>query len=415
MSPRRGRYVPLLHRVAAINAALVIVAVAVTIVVLAPGKISAFAVDEEVIVVLAAVALVVATNVYLLRRVVGPVQALTALARRVDLTSLGQRMPAGEPASEAGELAQTFNEMLSRLESERRESTGRVLRAQEAERLRIAQELHDQVGQELTAVLLGLSRIASLLDGGVRDDVRAVQDAVRFSLEDVRRIAIELRPEALDDLGLTSALAVLAERLSQRFGLDVSERIAADLPALPVETELVVYRVAQEALTNVARHSGSSRAELTLEHVVAARARGHDDGGRLSLRVRDYGRGLRPQNIAGTGMRGMRERAALIGASLDIGNMTSGPGCEVRLDVPLDASVEGPSIAGPSIEGPSVGMPSVGASSVEASSVRSPPVAGPSGAVKGPWVAVRGPWVAVRGPSVAVRGPSFGFSAGARR
>jgi two-component system, NarL family, sensor histidine kinase UhpB len=336
MSLRRGRYIPLLHRVAAINAALVIVAVAVTIVVLAPGKISAFAVDEELIVVLAAVALVVATNVYLLRRVVGPLQALTALARRVDLTSLGQRMPADEPASEAGELAQTFNEMLMRLESERRESTGRVLRALEGERLRIAQELHDQVGQELTAVLLGLSRIASLLDGAVRDDVRAVQDAVRFSLEDVRRIAIELRPEALDDLGLTSALAVLAERLSQRFGLDVSERIAVEKPPLPVETELVVYRVAQEALTNVARHSGSSRAELTLEH----------DGGMLTLRVRDYGRGLGLRNVAGTGMRGMRERAALIGASLDIGNASPGPGCEVRLDAPLDASTEVRSVDG---------------------------------------------------------------------
>jgi two-component system sensor histidine kinase UhpB len=339
MSLRRGRYIPLLHRVAAINAGLVIVAVTVTIVVLAPAKISAFAVDEEVIVVLAAVALVVATNIYLLRRVVGPVQALTALARRVDLTSLGQRMPVDEPASEAGELAQTFNEMLSRLESERRESTGRVLRAQEGERLRIAQELHDQVGQELTAVLLGLSRIASQVDDGVRDDVRAVQDAVRFSLEDVRRIAIELRPEALDDLGLTSALAVLAERLSQRFGLDVSERIAADVPPLPVETELVVYRVAQEALTNVARHSGSGRAELTLEY----------DGGRLTLRVRDYGRGLGPQSSAGTGMRGMRERAALIGASLDIANRSSGPGCEVRLDVPLDVSEELSPVVGPSI------------------------------------------------------------------
>jgi len=354
MSAREGRYVPLLHRVAGINAALVIVAVGVTIVVLAPRKISSFAVDEEVIVVLTAVALVVVTNVYLLRRVVGPVQALTVLARRVDLTSLGQRMPAEEPASEAGELALTFNEMLSRLESERRESTGRVLRAQEAERLRIAQELHDQVGQELTAVLLGLSRIASQVDGGVHDDVRAVQDAVRCSLEDVRQIVIELRPEALDDLGLSSALAVLAERLSQRFDLDVSERTPVDLPPLPVETELVVYRVAQEAMTNVARHSGSSRAELTLEH----------EDGRLILRVRDYGRGLRPENSAGTGMRGMRERAAVIGASLEIGNLSSAPGCEVRLDVPLDVSVEVPSVGGPSVGvpagGPSVGGPSAG-------------------------------------------------------
>ncbi len=90
-----------------------------------------------------------------------------------------------------------------------------MLRAQEAERLRIAQELHDQVGQELTAVLLGLSRVSGRVPENVREDVLSVQDAVRHSLEDVRRIAVELRPEALDDLGLASALAVLRERFAR--------------------------------------------------------------------------------------------------------------------------------------------------------------------------------------------------------
>jgi two-component system sensor histidine kinase UhpB len=321
----RRRYVPLLHRVAGINALIVIAAVVVTIAVLAPGKVSSLALDEEVVVVLVAVALVVLMNVYLLRRVVGPVQALTAFSREVDLTSLAQRMPNAEPTSEAGELALTFNEMLSRLESERREATARVLRAQEAERLRIALELHDQVGQELTAVLLGLARISSEAPARLRDEILVVRDAVRNSLEDVRRIAIELRPEALDHLGLVGALAVLAGRFSDQLGLEVSEHIAPDLPPLAAETELVVYRVAQEALTNVARHSASSRAELTLEH----------HRGRLILRVRDYGLGLPRRNAAGTGIRGMRERAALIGASLEVGNSLSGSGCEVRLEVPL--------------------------------------------------------------------------------
>jgi two-component system sensor histidine kinase UhpB len=321
----RRRYVPLLHRVAAINALLVIAAVAVTIVVLAPGRVSSFAVDEEVAVVLIAVVLVVAANVYLLRRVVGPVQALTGLARQVDLATLEQRLPDAEAGSEAGELALTFNEMLSRLEAERRDSSARVLRAQEAERLRIAQELHDQVGQELTAVLLGLSRIAADAPPDLRDDVASVQEAVRTGLEDVRRIAIELRPEALDDLGLASAVAVLAERASQQLGLEVSAHVAPDLPWLPAETELVVYRVAQEALTNVARHSGSKRATLKIEH----------RAGRLVLTVLDSGRGLPPGTSPGTGMRGMRERATVIGASLHVGNRPSGLGCEVRLEVPL--------------------------------------------------------------------------------
>jgi two-component system sensor histidine kinase UhpB len=320
----RRRYVPLLHRVAGLNVVLVIAAVAVTVVVLAPTSVSSLAVDEEVIALAAVIVVVVVANVYLLRRVVGPVQALTALARRVDLTRPGQRIPAAEPTSEAGELALTFNEMLARLEAERREATGRVLAAQEAERLRIAQELHDQVGQELTAVLLGLSRVQSRTPPELRADVCSVQDVVRSSLEDVRRIAIELRPEALDDLGLESALAVLAERFAERLHLEVSVEIDPDLPGLDPETELVVYRVAQEALTNVARHSGVDRAELRLMV----------EPTRIRLTVRDCGRGLPAAGAPGTGMRGMRERATLIGGRLEVVNPPGEPGCEVRLEVP---------------------------------------------------------------------------------
>lgn len=320
------RYVPLLHRVAGLNVLLVVVAVVVTILVLAPARLSTFTVDEEAIVLLGAVALALLVNVYLLRRLIGPVQALTALARRADLTSPGQHVPVLHPASEAGELALTFNNMLTRLQAERREATGRILAAQEAERLRIAQELHDQVGQELTAVLLGLSRVQSQAPEGQQRDLIALQDVVRASLEDVRRIAIELRPEALDDLGLQSALAVLAERFSEPLRLEVSVTIDPDLPPLAPGVELVVYRVAQEALTNVARHSGARRADLRLS--------GQDE--RLSLVVRDHGRGLPAETTPGTGMRGMRERAALIGASVQVGAPSTGTGCEVRLDVPME-------------------------------------------------------------------------------
>jgi two-component system sensor histidine kinase UhpB len=106
----------------------------------------------------------------------------------------------------------------------------------------------------------------------------------------------------------------------------VSVQIAPELPSFPAEIELVVYRVAQEALTNVARHSASSRADLMLVL----------DEDRLVLAVRDYGLGLPAAHIAGTGLRGMRERAALIGARLDVANHPTGTGCEVRLEVPLE-------------------------------------------------------------------------------
>lgn len=325
--PRRGRrYVPLFRRVATMNALLLIAAVAVTIIVLAPHRISSFEVNEELIVLLAALALVAFVNLYLLRRFIRPLQALTTLARRVDLINPGERMPDAEPTSEAGELALTFNEMLDRLEAERREATGRVLAGQEAERLRIAQELHDQVGQELTAVLLVLSRLQARVPAEQRSDVADVQDEVRASLEDLRRIALELRPEALDDLGLVSALAVLRQRFAERSALEVVQHIAPDLPQLPPDVELVVYRVAQEALTNVARHSGAGYAELRL----------HREDGRVLLTVRDWGRGLSAGYVPGTGMRGMRERATLIGANLEVTNNASTGGCQVRLDVPLE-------------------------------------------------------------------------------
>jgi two-component system, NarL family, sensor histidine kinase UhpB len=323
---RRRRYITLFQRVAALNALVLITAVAVTIAFLAPHRISSFELDEEAGALVAALVLVALVNLYLLRRVVRPLQALTALARRVDLGDARQRMPAAEPTSEADELALTFNDMLDRLEVERREATGRVLAAQEAERLHIAQELHDQVGQELTAVLLLLSRVAAGAPEQLREEVREVQDSVRASLEDVRRIAVELRPEALEDLGLASALAVLCQRFGERSGLQVVERISPDLPPLSTEAELVVYRVAQEALTNVARHSGADRAALTLT--------AHD--GRLRLVVRDHGCGLATRQFVGSGIRGMRERAGLVGARLTITNNDRGPGCEVRLDIPVD-------------------------------------------------------------------------------
>jgi two-component system sensor histidine kinase UhpB len=255
--------------------------------------------------------------------VVGPVQRLTERARNVDLTDPVPPVADAEPNSEADELARTFNEMLVRLQAERREATGRVLAAQESERLRIAQELHDQVGQELTAALLLLSRLETRAPEALHPAVLDVQGSVRASLEDVRRIAIELRPEALEDLGLESALAVLCDRFAQRSGLDVLCRIDEPLPDLSPQTELVIYRVAQEALTNVARHSRSDSAELSLRA----------DDADIILAVRDRGRGLENGRPPGSGIRGMRERAALVGAGLEIRGAS--PGTEVWLRVPL--------------------------------------------------------------------------------
>lgn len=321
----RRRYLPLLQRVAVINTLLLLGAVGATILILVPGHESTYKIDEEGIALLAAVVLVVLLNVLLLRPVVRPVQRLTAIARTVDLTRPTPVVPDAEPGSEAGELALTFNQMLERLRAERREATGRVLAGQEAERLRIAQELHDQVGQDLTAALLLLSRLEARAPEELHAAVHEAQESVRTGLEDIRRISIELRPEALEDLGLESALVVLCDRFAARSALDLSCEISDQLPRVSPEAELVIYRVAQEALTNVSRHSGSREAELSVQ----------PERDRLALTVRDRGLGLAADHEPGSGIRGMRERAGLIGAGLEIGNRPGG-GCEVRLEVPVE-------------------------------------------------------------------------------
>jgi two-component system sensor histidine kinase UhpB len=322
-SPGVGQYTPLFKRVAALNAAVVVGACVVTILVLSPGKFHSFAASEA-IVLAGSLMLVVVINLLLLRRALGPLEALTALARRVDLTRPGQRVPVGRYQSEVSDLATTFNEMLERLEKERRDATRRVLAAQEGERLRIAQELHDEVGQTLTAVLLQLGRSARHADPKLESELLETQETARASLEDVRRISRELRPEALDDLGLVSAIVALTERFSQAGGLNVRRVLDRELPPLSEEAELVIYRVAQEALTNVARHAGTDRAELSLT----------SSNGRLILRVADDGRGFDPSRAEGGGLRGMRERAVLVGAQLAVLRSPLG-GAEVRLSVPV--------------------------------------------------------------------------------
>jgi two-component system sensor histidine kinase UhpB len=321
--PPGPRYTPLFLRVVGVNGVLLVLACAGTLLVVAPGRVSSIAARESVLVVVVLAALAV-LNVALLRPVFGPLERMAGLARRFDPRRTGQRVPIDDHESEVTDVARAFNEMLGRLEHERRATSRRVLDAQEAERLRVAQDLHDQVGQTLTAALLELEHVARQIPDSARADVASAQEIVQVGLEDVRRIARELRPEALDDLGLASALAALTERFARQARLQIDLQIEPDLPDLDRAAELVIYRVAQEALTNVARHSGSETAELRL-------ARASD---RVTLTVTDDGRGLPPNATAGGGMQGMAERASVIEAAV-VARTREGGGTEIRLDVPI--------------------------------------------------------------------------------
>jgi two-component system sensor histidine kinase UhpB len=225
--------------------------------------------------------------------------------------------------SDVAALVEAINALFSRLERAQRERARLVLAAQEEERRRIAQELHDEVGQALTAVLLGLGHLAKQAPPDLVQALEQVQELARGSMEDVRRIALELRPEALDGLGLASALVALCDRLDAGTDVAISRSIARRLPSLAPEQELGVYRVAQEALTNLVRHSGSNVAHVSLAAT---------DGG-VRLVIADEGKGF-GDTVPGSGLRGMRERAALIGASLSIGQAAHG-GVSVQLDLDL--------------------------------------------------------------------------------
>jgi two-component system sensor histidine kinase UhpB len=215
--------------------------------------------------------------------------------------------------------------MLDRLESARREAARTALAAQEGERLRVAQELHDEIGQTLTAVTIQAERAADGDPALAEQALRDVADAVRASLDEVRRIARELRPEALDDLGLVNALIALCGRLEAPDGPRVIRDLQIRLPPLPPDVELVIYRIAQEGLTNALRHADAHSVTVALEAGAET----------VTLTVVDDGRGLPAHMPGGTaGIVGMRERALLVDGRLTI-ESRPGRGTEVRLSVPV--------------------------------------------------------------------------------
>ncbi|WP_340377632.1 sensor histidine kinase [Streptomyces sp. SS7] len=263
-----------------------------------------------------------AVNALLFRIGLAPLKRLTKAMADANLLEPGQRAQV-TGHGEIAQLTETFNVMLSRLEAERAASSGRVLSAQESERLRVARELHDEVGQTLTAVVLQFKGLAARAPKELREDVVTAQETVRDSLEEVRRIARRLRPGVLEDLGLVSALRALTLEFAGP-GVTVAHEVDGSLPALGRQAELVLYRVAQEAMTNAARHSKATTIGLEL--------RSAEDPA-VELIVRDDGRGLQGAK-EGAGLQGMRERALLLGATL---TLTSGDarGTTVRLRVPL--------------------------------------------------------------------------------
>jgi two-component system sensor histidine kinase UhpB len=314
-----ARTVPLFWRIFAVNAGLL--ALIAALLVFTPVTIHAPPTLTEVSVIIVGLALTVAANALFLRHAVAPLERLAQRMDTVDLLRPGQRLQVARD-DEVGRVVRAFNEMLDRLESERQRSARRVLAAQEAERVGIARDLHDEVGQLLTGVLLELNSIAEAAPEH-RREIDGTKEAVRRALDEVRRISSELRPEMLEHLGIVSALTELTTTFGRLTGIVVERDFDPSLPKLTPEAELAVYRIAQESLTNIARHSRANRVTITLE-------RGRDS---IVLSVGDDGRGFDgPMPEEHGGLRSMRERALLIDGALAIKESSRG-GVEVRLEV----------------------------------------------------------------------------------
>jgi two-component system sensor histidine kinase UhpB len=287
----------------------------------------------EVIVLAALAVLAGATvNMLLLRRRFAPLEDLIQEMEKVDLSRPGSALPTsidgvGE-TEEVERLELAFLRMMRRLEAERRRAGSAALQAQEEERARVARDLHDEVNQSLTGLLLRLEAARADAPPSLEPELAETKALANQAMRELLSLARQLRPTALDDLGLAAAIAGLVERLG---GGEVEATVAVDgdFSDLSDDAQLVVYRVAQEALSNAARHSGAHRVTVVLSR----------DGAGVELTVADDGRGFAfAESERGLGIGGMRERALLIGGEVTI-ESRPGAGTTVRLRIPAESSL----------------------------------------------------------------------------
>ena len=338
---RRVLRLPLLYKVLVANAAIVVLGAVVgtSLTVLTVRR-----ADDENPLMLAlgfaaiGIVLSVVVNFVVLRAAFRSLISLerTAVAvREGDLNARAAPASFGDP--QVAHLADALNATLDELARDRgelRSLASQVIRAQEEERKRISRELHDDTAQVLFAQLLRLTALKASANDEVRRTASTLEDSTAEALEGVRRLALELRPPALDDLGLLAALGELAQRFADQLGIPVDYQARGPRGRLPAEVELVLYRVAQEALTNVAKHARASHVWIDLDRTA-------ED---VSLSVRDDGRGFEPAVATasdgrgiGLGLFGMEERVALVGGRFTIWKRRGG-GTEIFAFIPLSAT-----------------------------------------------------------------------------
>ncbi len=271
------------------------------------------------------VILTLCVNLWMLQRRFAPLQHLIDSIERIDPAEPATFEVAPDEVEEIDRLARSFQGLLARIESERVRTGKLVLRAQEEERRRVARDLHDEVNQALTAILLRLEALAQTTPPERVEEVAELKRLATRAMDELLTLARQLRPTVLDDHGLLPALQAQVRGFEATTGIEAKLVSVGDPARLDDDTQTAVYRVAQEALSNASRHGAPSSVELELRTA----------GQGVELHIRDDGRGFDPvaARRAGLGLDGMAERARLIGGEFDL-RSSPGAGTEITLRVP---------------------------------------------------------------------------------
>lgn len=278
----------------------------------------------ELILLMLAIALVLSLNIFLLRRQFAPLEQLVQTMEEIDLTKPGARAEMPKSATEdVAELVDSFNSMIERLETERMAKVQATVQAEEAERARVARDLHDEANQALTAVILRLQAAAEDAPPELAAQITEAKALAGQAMEELLEVVRRLRPTTLD-LGMRNAVSAQVDDFSERTGIEATFNFEGDhTRRLGDERELAIYRVVQEALSNIVKHADATRVDVSLSV-----------DGTIVMTVQDNGKGFNPSTPTGRfGVIGMRERAMLVDGLLEI-ESSPGAGATLRMEMP---------------------------------------------------------------------------------
>lgn len=284
--------------------------------------------------VISGLGLSVLINYVLVRLAFRPLDDVSEAMKAIRAGHRGIRVPEVTDDPQMEELSKSLNAMLNSLDSQRKRAAASVIKAQEEERKRIARELHDETSQSLTSLIIGIRMVQEIVPRemtDMRERLRLINEQAHETLNEVHNMAIRLRPSVLDDLGLSAALRSYIKEFTANLGIPVKLQLIAMNQRLSAEMETVLYRVVQEALTNIARHARAHKCQITLRR---------KENSVLGI-IEDDGKGFDPQTVMmsddhgrGLGLHGMKERIELVGGSLEFESRPE-EGTTIMLEVPL--------------------------------------------------------------------------------